>query len=63
MTADPFNRYGVPVLIVARNGAFAAVAVMQQFGRYRGKSGQCADIADLSLLMWWTVPAPGNEVP
>jgi hypothetical protein len=43
--------------------AKATVAVMQQFSSYRGQTGHAADIVNVSSLMWWTVPAPGNEVP
>ena len=40
-----------------------ATAAMQRFGHYQRKNGLVLDIVNVSSLMWWTVPAPGNEVP
>jgi hypothetical protein len=43
--------------------ARTAVAAARRFGSNRGYTGHTSDIVDTTLLMWWTAPAPGIEVP
>jgi hypothetical protein len=41
----------------------ASITAMQRFGSDRSNSGHAGRPLETALLMWWTVPAPGNEVP
>ena len=44
-------------------GTFLPFVASQHHGRYRGYRRHVTDGAGRPSLMWWTAPAPSNEVP